>query len=419
MIRYRGLPMVGRAALGDIILVFAISALAMSTAGAPASLVRVAAARTSPAPAVNSERTLAGCGVGGSADIGNLTLTAGAICGGSDDLTAVWSEGAGAQYNFTFMIWAVAELTPAGRIDELAPLVGDSAANVTVNRSAQEVNFTVEQIAPVAPTTGPWNPGTTVGNRGPGAWIPWPNGDDPGNATTGNVSIQTVFHLTTNGTGTGSMSSVGSSNSTRSPAGTYQLKFDLAVFGWPWLNRSDHLGFGFSSISPYGAHYQFNRSTGNLSDVWNQSDQPFVSLLLGLQATAVGPNGTTTAVGVSSDAYLWPNASTPRGEYGPIAYGFDAWVLVNFTSDSGGYQSLIYDPWIVFHSAPRTEPTASSPFPTLLIGASAASAAVALAAIIPYRTIRQRRLGAALSSRMSNTDWAADGNEEPAIWRPR
>ena len=419
MRRHRGVRMASRAALGDALLVLAISALALSTAVAPDSLERIAATRTSPTPALNPARTSAGCGVGGSTDIGNLTLTAGAICGGSDDFTAVWSQGAGAQYNFTFMIWAVAELTPAGTIDELAPLVGDSPANVTVNRSTQEVNFTVEQSAPVAPTTGPWNPGTTIGDQEPGGWIPWPNGDDPGNATTGNVRIQTVFHITANGAGAGSMSSVGSSNSSGSPAGTYQLKFDLAVFSWPWVNRSDHLGFGFGSISPYGAHYQFNGSTGNLSDVWNQSDQPFVSLLLSPQATAVGPNGTTTAVGVSSDAYLWPNASTPRGEYGPIAYGFDVWVLVNFTSQSGGYDSLIYDPWIVFHDAPRTVPTASSSFPILLVGASAATAAVAVSAIIPYRAIRQRRKGAALSSRMSDTDWAADGNEEPAIWRPR
>jgi len=233
MRRHRGLHTANRAAFGDIILVFAMSALAASTAGASASRERMVAAGTSPPSAMNSAGTSAGCGVGGSADIENLTLTAGAICGGSDDLTAVWSQGAGAHYNFTFMIWAVAELTPAGRIDELAPLVGDSPANVTVNRSAQEVNFTVEQTAPVAPTTGPWNPGTTIGNREPGAWIPWPNGDDPGNATTGNVTIQTVFHLTTNGAGAGSTSPAGSSNSSGSPAGTYQLKFDLAVFSWP------------------------------------------------------------------------------------------------------------------------------------------------------------------------------------------
>ena len=360
---------------------------------------------------------------GGTIQIGHLSVTAGAGCGEGFEVTwaqnfSQWSSTT--SYNFSYSIVAIAELTPTGIIDELSPLLWAPNGSTDVTRSLQEVNFTVNLTAPVAPATGPWIPGITLGAES--TWAPWSGSWVPGNATTGNVSVQTIFHLFTNFSAANS-----SSNATGGgPANTsYSLKFDLAVHDWPWVNSSDHLGLILDAISLDGAHFVFNGSAGNLTQQWNATGQPVVSLLFGPQARAVESNGTTTPVAVSSEAYLRPNASTPRNLYGNISYGFDAYVLVNFSRGAGGYPSLTYDPWIVFHIAPPSSPGSPGgtfgPFGLSVIAWAAILGAIGIAGLavaIRFDWARKRQRGTELARRLSETDWTSDDEGRPVIWRP-
>ncbi len=341
---------------------------------------------------------------GGSIGLGHLSVDAGAGCG-SGGFGAEWSENPGqwnstASYNFSFSLVAVTEVTPAGAIDELSPILWAPTGSTSVARSPSEVNFTVNETAPVAPTSGPWYPGTTFGAES--TWAPWSGSWLPGNASTGNVSMRIVFHLLT---GASNNSTAGTTNNSANATGagssapSYSLKFDFAVLNWPWVNADDHLGLVMDAISAGGAHFVFNRSTGNLTQQWNDSGRPVVSLLLGPQANATRANGSSEPLGVTSEAYLWPNASTPRHLYGNISYGFDAYVLINFTGQNGGYQSLTYDPWIVFHvgsSSPSSTPARSEGgFGTLtaerLIGAATIGAATLAVALLTIRARRRAR----------------------------
>ena len=360
---------------------------------------------------------------GGSIQIGHLSVTAGAGCGEGFEVTwaqnfSQWSPTT--SYNFSYSIVAIAELTPVGTIDALSPLLWAPNGSTEVTRSSQEVNFTVNLTAPVAPTTGPWIPGITFGAES--TWAPWSGSWVPGSATTGNVSVQTIFHLFTNFSAANSSTNATGGGPTNA---SYSLKFDLAVHDWPWVNSSDHLGLILDAISLHGAHFVFNGSTGNLTQQWNATGQPVVSLLFGPRAGAVESNGTTNPVAVSSEAYLWPNASTPRNLYGNISYGFDAYVLVNFSRGEGGYPSLTYDPWIVFHIAPPSGP--GSPGGTFgSLGAAAVAWAAVLGAVgiaglavaIRFDRARKRQRGTELARRLSESDWTSDDEGRPVIWRP-
>jgi hypothetical protein len=338
---------------------------------------------------------------GGSALLGHLSIAAGAGCG-SGGFGAEWSENPGqwnatTSYNFSFSLVAVAEVTPAGAIDELSPILWAPTGSTTVARSPNEINFTVNETAPVAPTSGPWHPGTTFGAES--TWAPWSGSWLPGIAASGNVSVRIVFHLLTgssNNSGPGPANRSGNTTGAGSGNASYSLKFDFGVLNWPWVNVSDHLGLVMDAIAVGGAHFVFNSSTGNLTQQWNGTDRPVVSLLLGPQALVSRSDGSTDPVAVTSEAYLWPNASTPRHLYGNISYGFDAYVLVNFTGKHGGYQSLAYDPWIVFHIGPATPSgmpsgplwESSALTTAVLVGVAAISGVALTMAIVALRARR-------------------------------
>jgi hypothetical protein len=229
-----------------------------------------------------------------------------------------WSS----MYNFSLFPTYLVEVSPSGEIVQTSPIGWSNPDSNFVNGTSSyddEVNY---YSSPVEAGSGRWSPETVFGS--PSTWTPWPQETAQGNQSAPNVTTKVEFNLTLNSTGS--------------------VKFSFDAFGWDWANTSDTLGLVLCSIASVGTHFVYNDTAGELTESVNATGQPAASLIAGTGATAIQANGSESPVEVTSEAFLWPNTTTAGNPSG----GQDALLLLNFTRQPGGYESLYYDPWIVF-----------------------------------------------------------------------
>ncbi len=243
-------------------------------------------------------------------------------------------------YNFSYTLRNLAEITPSGDVDRVASLLAPFAGSVCSENSTTGPVLVGTYSTNVTSGSGPWAP--VVSNFG--APTSANASSTPPNGTWGTTTVRFVWHL-------------GPPPST-SASTPYRLKFDLDVGGWPWQNRSDHLGALFTGLAAWGAHFEFVRS-GNLSNALLQVPNGTTATngsgwQLGLQ---LGSNASS-----STNGTLGPplNVSEDVGLYaGGTAYDREADLAVNFTG-AGGYSNLSYDPWLLFDPLGLHPPTSSS-----------------------------------------------------------
>lgn len=225
------------------------------------------------------------------------------------------------QYNFSFFLPWVAEVTPSGQLVRLAsplnPYAG--AANVTVGPT--EVNLSWVGAMNVTEASGDWTPNDTWAGSGP-QW-------NISNTPVGTTTMDVVFHLF-------NVTANASANATENAS--HGVKFDVGVSGWPWASSTDLLGFGLQSLSAAGAHFSFNQSSGTLAESWNANNRTFASLVFGGVANVTYPSAASAPSTVEEQVGLFYAASPAR----------ESVALVTFGGVAGNYSSVRYDPWVVF-----------------------------------------------------------------------
>lgn len=231
-----------------------------------------------------------------------------------------WSQ----SYNFSFMIPYVAEVNGSGGLVRLADPMNPGAASTTVTSVPGEVNVSLDEQVNVTSADGVWTPNDTLWGSGP----QWTNGT----AVLGVTTLAVDFHLF--------------NASPQGPAnGSYRVKFDLNIAGWPWASRSDSLGIGLQALGAGGAHFAYVASANTLAESWNANDAPFVNLTFGNVAGTTSASGATGTAQVGVDAGLFAGGTPDR----------QAVTLLTFQNTSGGYSQLSYDPWVAF-SGPSSSP---------------------------------------------------------------
>ena len=251
--------------------------------------------------------------------------------------------------NSTFSVGPFAEVTATGTVVALGAFGFDGAGSVTVTSTPREINVTDSIVGKVTNAIGvnssngdpngatpQWTPTDLPGSGGPTTW-------GPGGEVLGNITIRIVFHFEN-----------GSAN------GTPRVKFDVAVYGWPWVSSRDALGLAVESEAyalPGGAHFNYTASNDTITQQWNSNDSTISSLAFGPTANTTG--SSPTELDVTDQVGLFPSGATPTL----------AGALLTF-SGAGGYSNMSYDPWVEFgpHGAIPISPVpraAPGPLPSL------------------------------------------------------
>ena len=298
-----------------------------------------------------------------------------------------------AQYNITFSVPWVAEVTPTGQLVRIANPMDPAweSASATIWRG--DINVTTDLVVNVTKASGSWTPDAADNSTGAqlveavpaggmgasaraenGTGSPWNVSNEP----VGNASLSIVFHLT-NGTNPANTSS----NTTQA------VKFDVGVNGWPWATSTDRLGFALVSSSAFGSHFGFDPSTATLAQRWDANNASFVSLVFGGSANVTYPSAPPASAAADPRAGAYPWGEIQR-----------AFVLVTFENASGGFSSIRYDPWVVFSPNGQVNvPLAPS---YLDVGLTVTAAVVAIVVgmagilILVVRNERRHREGTAL-----------------------
>jgi hypothetical protein len=280
------------------------------------------------------------------------------------------------QFNFSFSIPWIAELTPSGQLVREADPLNPSTDYSTVTNGSQEVNISVVETMNVTGASGNWTPNDTLAGSGPQWGI--------NHTALGNATVWIVFHLF-------NVLSNESANATKNAL--YGVKFDLRVYQWPWFGLGDQLGIGLESLAAEGANFAFNRSSQTLAESWNSTNRPFVSLVYGPHAGVSYTQGPPVIANVAEQVGLFSAGSSDR----------QAITLLTFGGVPGNYSSLQYDPWVLFSPGPTViiPPRVNWPFWTafsyVLVAAVVGSST---SAAILWRDRRLRREGEELVDRM-------------------
>jgi hypothetical protein len=232
------------------------------------------------------------------------------------------------QYNFSFAIPWVAEITPQGALvrvaEGLAPV--SAMANLTVLPGVVLSSF---ETLNVTNASGNWNPNDT----GFGTGAPW----DLSNSTVGNTTVGLNFYL---------FNASADSGANMTENTSLSVEFDFTVGSWPWVSSTDLLGFGLDSLGAWGSHFVFNPSSRTLQEEWNSTNRTFASLVFGTAANVSYPSDQIVPATVTEQAGVF-DAGTPARE---------SVVLATFGAVTGGYSFLVYDPWVVFSPGGTTIP---------------------------------------------------------------
>jgi len=304
------------------------------------------------------------------------------------------------QYNFSFSIPWIAEITPGGGLVRLASPLAPTSSLVNLTRFPGELIVSTLETMNVTNASGTWSPNST----GYGTGTPW----NVSNTTVGTTTIGVTFYLfnATNphpGTNTTENTSLA-------------VEFDLTIGPWPWVRTTDLLGFGLVSLGAWGSHFAYNESSRTLQEEWNSSNRTFASIEFGTGANVSYDNNTY---------FGQSTVSQQAGAYVAGAPGRESVVLSTFGAVTGGYGFLVYDPWVVF-SPGATGPSSHPPFLTVSpsgwpawvavsLALVAAVAGLACLAAVVLRGQRLRSEGATLVREMRNA--ISEPSEPPS--RPR
>ena len=258
------------------------------------------------------------------------------------------------QYNFSFAIPWISEVTSAGALVRLASALAPLASTVNLTYLPGEVILSSLETLNVTNASGNWTPNDTWFGTGT-AW-------NISNRTVGTVSVGVDFYLF-------NTSADSDANTTENTS--LSVEFDVTVTGWPWASSTDLLGFGLDSLGAEGSHFVFNQTSRTLQEEWNSTNLTFASLLFGTVANVSYPDDHLGQATVTEQAGVY-NAGTPSRE---------SMVLATFGAVTGGYSFLVYDPWVVFSPSGTTIPPHLGP-PALAGGIPPwAPLALALAAV--------------------------------------
>lgn len=242
-----------------------------------------------------------------------------------------WS--ATGQYNFSFAIPWIVEITPSGELVRLASPLDPYAGTANVTVGPKEVNLSSVESMNVTSASGNWTPDDTWAGSGPQWSI--------SSQALGTTTVDVVFHLS-------NVTANASANATENAS--YEVKFDVGVSGWPWASSDDLLGFGLESLGAEGAHFAFNSSSRTLDESWNSTGRTFASLVFGGLANVTYPAPPVGHASVGEQVGLFYAASPAR----------ESVALVTFGGVAGNYSSVSYDPWVVFSPTPPLSPSSSS-----------------------------------------------------------
>lgn len=251
------------------------------------------------------------------------------------------------QWNFSFAISWIAEVTPTGQVVRVASPLAPYQGSANATTRGNEVVLYDTETMNVTNASGAWTPADTGFGSGP----PW----TVSATTVGITTMEVNWYITgaaANGTenGTGNLSD--------------RVEFSLAISGWPWVSSSDFLGFELDSLGAGGAHFAYNSSSRTLSESWNATGRTFASLVFGPNATVGGwPTSGTGGNNTRRDAKVLSAAATrssptPPNPNATVAVqsgvftagtpGREAVCLATFENVTGNYSGLSYDPWVVF-----------------------------------------------------------------------
>jgi hypothetical protein len=291
-----------------------------------------------------------------------------------------WS--ATGQYNFSFDIPWIAEITPSGEIVRIASPLAPYAGTANVTVGPDEVNLSSVESMSVTSASGQWTPNDTWAGSGP-QW-------NISNQSVGTTTVGVVFHL---------FNAAASASANATENASYSVKFDVGATGWPWASPTDLLGFGLETLGAEGAHFAFDRSTRTLAESWNDTGVTFASLVFGGLANVTYPSAPVAPATVLEQVGLFEAASPAR----------ESVALVTLTGVSGGYSSMSYDPWVVFAPGLTVPPPSSAPssppgWPTwaaVALGTLGAAAGLSLLAAVVLRA-KLRHEGEELLEGMRN-----------------
>jgi hypothetical protein len=299
------------------------------------------------------------------------------------------------QYNFSFSIPWLAEITPSGSLVRLASALAPVSAQANLTRLPGEVVLSSYELLNVTNASGAWIPN----DAGFGTGTPW----NVSNRTVGTVEVGVDFYLYDSNAHSGANQTANTSLS---------VEFDLSLGWWPWANSSDLLGFDLDSLGAGGSHFVFNQSSQTLQEQWNSTNHTFASLVFGTVANASYTNGTPFPTTVTEQAGLYYAASPAR----------ESVVLATFGGVTGGYPYLTYDPWVVFSPGTTVPPSSFNPgssgwppWATVSLAVVAAVGGLSGLAVIVLRGQRLRSDGAALVREMRKA--ISEPTEPPT--RPR
>lgn len=287
---------------------------------------------------------------------------------------------ASTQFNYSFTIDWIGEINASGGLVRIASPLAPASWNGSVSQGSQEVDLSLNQTLNVTNASGQWNPNNTWYGTG----AQW----KVSNATIATTNLSVTFHLS-------NVTAGASSNATRN--GSYGVKFDVGVVGWPWASSSDRLGVAFESLGAWGAHFTFNSSSETLSELWNSDNRSFVSLVFGGQA------GVTYSTTHTASA----NVTVQSGLYSAAAPDRQAMMLLTFGGVTGNFSNLAYDPYIKFAVGatvvpPPTQTAASggNGWTSVETALVVAIVAVSVLSVLVVRRHRLRREGEELVAGM-------------------
>ena len=309
-----------------------------------------------------------------------------------ENRSASWN--ASTQFNFSFSLPFVAEISPQGQIVRLADPLDPTEVTTALTTSPGEVNLSGGEVVSVSAASGAWQPNDTWAGNG----TQW----SVENATLGTADVAVVFHL---------MDIVANATANESRDAAYRVKFDVAVAGWPWASENDTLGIALQCLGAGGAHFRYDPTMGSLVEAWDATGRPFASLVFGTNATVVPTPGSApinATVGAQVGLFF---AATPARQ---------AVVLLCIDGVRGNYSAISYDPWVDFdptavvpvqNGPPPATETLEVPGWALVVGAVASVAA--LVAGITVRRARLRKGGEDLVRGIRQRIADGDELEEP------
>ena len=273
------------------------------------------------------------------------------------------------QYNFSFDIPWVAEISPTGALVRLASPLAPVTTLVNLTQLPGEVILSTLETLNVTNASGTWSPNDTWSGTG----AQW----NVSNTTVGTTTIGVTFYLFNSSAGA-------EANTTENTS--LSVEFGFAVGPWPWLSSTDSLGFGLESRGAEGSHFVYNQPSRTLQEEWNSTNYTFASIVFGTGAEIEYPNESLSEATVSEQAGVY-NAGTP---------GRESVVLVTFGGVTGGYSFVSYDPWVVFSPgttvSPPSPPPAGAGWPAWVVLALVLVAAVVAMSTLGVFVMRERRL---------------------------